>query len=294
MFWRFMAMSIAVMMLIHKDDEQINRLIKHLSNDFDVYVHIDKRSSVKIENTEKVFVYKEYKTYWGSFNQIMATLFLLRQSYQRIYDRYLLISGQDLPIKTNKEIIDFFEGNNNEYIDGDKMPVAGIAGNGGFDRMTKYWPNYFYRGNKNKLLEIIFKFELRIFEIISLFKPRAIDYEFYKGTNWINFTHKCVTRVFEYLEKDRKYINRFKWTNCADEIFYHTILNKLDGLEIINESLRYINWVDGPEYPKVLDKDDYMKIINSNKLFARKFDMDIDKEIIEMVYKKVACATLPC
>jgi len=280
-------MDIAVMMLIHRDSEQVNRLITHLSNDFDVYVHIDKRSSVKIENTEKVFVYKKYKTYWGSFNQIMATLFLLGQSYQRVYDRYLLISGQDLPIKTNKEILDFFEGNNNNYISGNKMPVAGLAGNGGFDRMTKYWPNYFHHGNKNKLLRILYIFERCVFEIISRIKPRAIDYEFYKGTNWINLTHKCVTKVFEYLEKNTKYIDRFKWTNCADEIFYHTILNKLDGLEIINDSLRYINWSDGPEYPRVLRKDDYMKIINSNKLFARKFDMNIDNEIIEMIYKKV-------
>jgi len=68
----------------------------------------------------------------------MATLFLFMEAYKKKYDRYLLISGQDLPIKSNKEIIDFFEGNNKEFIKSAKMPVQDLKGNGGLDRMTKY------------------------------------------------------------------------------------------------------------------------------------------------------------
>ena len=65
------------------------------------------------------------------------------------------------------------------------------------------------------------------------------------------------------------------------------ILNILEGLDVENESLRYVNWTDGPEYPKTLRLEDYAKIMNSNKLFARKFDETIDKEIIEKIYEKI-------
>ena len=280
-------MSIAVMMLLHKNKDQVIRLIKHLSTDFDVYVHIDKRSNIIVESTENVYVYKKFSTYWGSFNQIMATLFLFMEAYKKKYDRYLLISGQDLPIKSNKEIIDFFEGNNKEFIKSAKMPVQDLKGNGGLDRMTKYWPNWRHRGSNNIILKILFKnIVLPFFNLVSNIIPRPIDYDFYKGTNWINVTHICVNKILDFLEKYPEFIKRFKWTNCADEIFFQTIIKQFNELEIVNESLRYINWTDGPEYPKVFRKIDYENIFNSNQLFARKFDADIDNEIIEMIYKK--------
>lgn len=277
--------KIAIMMTVHKNDEQVNRLIDHLSNDFDIFVHIDKRSYLKIRESENVFVYKKYKVYWGSFNQIMATLFLLEQAYNKGYYRYLLISGQDLPIKTNKEILDFFESNDKEYISGYKLPIASLSGNGGLDRMTRYWEN---RRSRSKFLMGLFIYERLIFSFISRVRPRPIDYEFYKGSNWINFTHQCVEKIFEYLDKNPRYIKRFKWTRCADEIFYPTILNLLEGLIVENENLRYVNWTDGPEYPKTLRLGDYEKIIyNDKKLFARKFDERIDIEIIERIYKEI-------
>lgn len=279
--------KIAVMITAHKNDEQVNRLINHLSKDFDIFIHIDKRSSLKIRETENVFVYKKYKVYWGSFNQIMATLYLLKKAFTQRYDRYILISGQDLPIKTNEEISDFFDNNDKEYISGQKLPIASLSGNGGLDRMTRYWVNH--RGRGKFLINRLYnRCERHFFNILSRKRPRPIDYEFHKGTNWINFTHKCVGKIFEYLDKNPQYIKRFKWTTCADEIFYHTILNLLEELEVENENLRYVNWTDGPEYPKTLRLEDYEKIIQSNnKLFARKFDEDIDKEIIEMIYNKL-------
>ena len=273
--------KIAIMMTVHNNEEQVNRLINHLSKDFDIYVHIDKRSSLKISATENVFVYKKYKVYWGSFNQIMATLFLLKQAYLMRYKRYLLISGQDLPIKENLDILLFFDNNDKEYIWGEKLPVAGLRGNGGFDRMTRYWINN-NRGFWTKCGRSFMS------KIISKISPRPIDYEFYKGTNWINFTHKCVEKIFHYLDQNPQYISRFKWTNCADEIFYHTIIfNYIDGIEIENDSLRYVNWTDGPEYPRILRMADYEKIMTSNKLFARKFDENVDREIIEQIYKEI-------
>ena len=277
---------IAIMMTVHKNKEQVRRLVNHLSKDFDVFIHIDRRSSLRINESENVFVFKKYKTYWGSFNQIMSTLFLINQAYNIGYERYLLISGQDLPIKTNKEILGFFEDNKKEYISGDKLPVKGLAGNGGLDRMTRYWLNPHERSNF--FMNYLYKFEILFFSLIAKIRPRPIDYEFHKGSNWINLTHRCVNKVLDYLNKNPQYIMRFKWTTCADEIFYHTIINLLEGLEVENENLRYVNWADGPEYPKTLRLEDYKKIIQSNnKLFARKFDENIDNKIIDLLYGKI-------
>lgn len=61
-------MKIAIMMLIHEYKEQQKILIRNLAKDFDVFVHVDKRSKIKVEDLEmkNVFPYSKYKVYWGT------------------------------------------------------------------------------------------------------------------------------------------------------------------------------------------------------------------------------------
>jgi len=281
---------IAIMMLVHNNERQVQRLIEHLSNDFDIYVHIDKRCNIKINESKNVFIYKKIKTYHGSFNQIIATLYLLRKAFEKGYDRYLLISGQDLPIKSNEEIKNFFQNNNSEYIDINKIPRSDGWPN--MSRLTAFNPNDKVCGMKrNIIIKIFYRFEGKflgkILSIIGKYFPRKLEYDFYGGGNWTNYTHNCVYKIFNYLENDKKYIKRYLWTYCADEIFYQTIIAKLDGLKIENNCLRYIDWDSGPEYPKILREEDYERIIDSKALFGRKFDENIDKNIIEKIYNKI-------
>jgi hypothetical protein len=268
------------MMLVHKNENQVNRLVNHLSKDFDVYVHIDKNYSLKINTQNNVFVYKKYKTYWGSFNQIIATLYLLSEAHRKGYDRYILISGQDLPVKTNEEIRTFFENDGNEYIEVFKIPRNDRQhANPTIERITQY------HGIKKS--DIIIRLRRKINHLVGRDWLRPEDYVFYGGSNWTNYTKNCVEKILEYIKKDKKYIKRYKWTICADEIFYQTILHQLKGINIINDDLRYVDWETGPGYPRILQEEDYEKIIGSKALFARKFDENMDKEIMEKIYEKI-------
>lgn len=270
-------------MLVHKNENQVNRLIKHLSKDFDVYVHIDKNSSINIEAQNNIFIYKKYKIYWGSFNIIMATLCLLREAHRKGYDRYILISGQDLPIKTNKEIKDSFQNNYSEY-----LYIIKIPNEDGWPNMKRRLLSYRIECRseeaKNK---ISYRIKRKIFHIYSKIKPRKLDYDFYGGWQWTNYTRNCVEKIFEYLKKDKKYIKRYKWTSCADEIFFQTIIHQIDGIDIKNDYLRYIVWENGQDHPQTLRICDYENIIESGNLFARKFDETIDNEIIDKIYKRI-------
>jgi hypothetical protein len=271
---------IAIMMLIHDNEQQTQRLIDHLSGDFDIYVHIDKRYSLNIRGSKNIFVYRKYKTYHGSFEQIIATLYLLKKAFEKGYDRYILISGQDLPVKSNAEIKIFFENNTNEYVEIFKIPrTDGGNPNPTINRMTQY--------HRIQKWNIFLRLRRKINHVIDKELRRDEDYDFYGGSNWTNYTHECVKKIFQYLEKDKKYINRFKWTSCADEIFYQTILNKINDIYIINTSLRYVDWESGPEFPRILREEDYEKIIGSKALFGRKFDENIDRTIIDRIYGKI-------
>jgi len=253
--------KIAIMMLVHKNEDQVKRLISHLSKDFDIYVHIDKRTPIEIQNEKTIFVYKKYKAYWGSFNQIMATLYLLEKAYKKGYDRYVLISGEDLPIKSNEEIKKFFENNRNEYINIDKLPTTKYL-KAGFKRVTRHWRNKRLHDQNGMIVRIIRRIERISFSLINMIRVRPIDYEFYGGTNWFNITNSCVKSIFEYIRNDKKYIQRFKWTRCGDEIFYQTIIHKIDHLKVIDNCLRYIDRRNGGAHPKILLEEDYENIIN--------------------------------
>lgn len=272
-------------MSVHKNENQVARLIQHLAADFDVYVHVDKRSSIKILPQENVHVYSKYKVYWGSLNLVKATLLLLKNANLKRYDRYICISGQDLPLKSNIEIINFFDNNPNEYIDVNKLPTKfWVDHHGGLDRVNRYWPTRkgFDRWNVRK-----FKLKKLILDATLNRKERPLDYEFYGGSNWFDITNICVGKILECLNNDKKILKRFRWTMISDELFFQTVVAKLDGIKIAEQVLRYIDWFTGPEYPRTLRKDDYANIVNSDALFARKFDPDVDSDVIEMIYDKI-------
>lgn len=281
--------NIAVLILAHKNEEQIDKLINHLASDFDVYMHIDKKSNVFISSKQNIHVYKEYKTYWGSVNLVKATLLLLNEAFRNDYDRYVLISGQDLPIKSNKEIKDYFENNTNNYIETFKMPYKFGNFDSSMARVTKYWPvqNFRWKDGKNFIHKIIYKIKKKLLNIPVNFKMRKLDYNFYGGSQWFNLTNWCVKKMLSYIENNPKYLKRFRFTQFSDEIFFQTLVNILN-IKIDNTSLRYVDWEKGPDRPRTLRIDDYQSVMNSNSLFARKFDPDIDNTVIDLIYHAIS------
>ncbi|NTV98923.1 MAG: beta-1,6-N-acetylglucosaminyltransferase [Chlorobiaceae bacterium] len=289
-------MRIAVLILVHKCDDQVVRLIEHLSEDFDVFVHIDRKAKCRIvSRKENVFVYSKYNVYWGSYSLILAPLFLLRKAYGKKYDQYVLISGQDVPLKSNREIIEYFSNNRgNEYIEYYELPRDIWSGNGGLDRI-----HYFHEFSKRRIEGgkaidwFVNKMQNRIFSVLnkamrSIGFRRNIPLKIYGGSNWINITHACLCDVLRFLNDHRWYLKKFRYTHCADEIFFQTIiLNLQHARNVCNDSLRYVDWASGPEFPRVLRTVDGERIISSNALFARKFDPGIDADIIDGLYEKI-------
>jgi hypothetical protein len=275
-------MRLAILMLAHKNEDQVNRLVGHLVKGFDVYIHVDKRSRLAIQEHPRLFVCSEYKGFWGSFNLVLATLCLLRQANRRGYDRYMLISGQDLPLKTNDEIFAFFKTTDSEYIDIKKLPYKGWPDDGALARVTKYWAV-----RKRKPERFVDRLLRKIKEVLlQLKKARPLDHVFYGGEQWFNLSSKGVQKILDFIDSDegRVYLNRFNKTLCSDEIFFQTLIMKLNNLEITSDSLRFTDWDTGPAYPRTLTIVDLERLKNSPALFARKFDTEVDTEIIDSVY----------
>ena len=71
-----------------------------------------------------------------------------------------------------------------------------------------------------------------------------------------------------------------------DEAFLQTFVTEKGIKQTCKSSMRRIDWERSPngKSPYVFRLDDYEMLINSGMNFGRKFDMDVDKEIINKIY----------
>jgi hypothetical protein len=281
-------MRIAVLILAHKNVWQLEKLVARLSPEFDVYIHADEKWDLDTDLFKKydnVFFVKRFSVNWGSYIQILATLELFKTSSLKDYDYYLLISGLDLPIKSNAFIKEFIRNNlGKSYINSEALPKKEWAGqNGGFDRLHYYFGIDF----KNDLLGILRRKALSFTQRIQLkygIRRKLYPVKYYGGWNWVNLDRLAMQYLLKFLKQKPGFLRSFKYTYCADEIWLQSVLLN-SPLSIINNNMRYTSWEEHASHPKTLVSSDIEDLKDSADLFARKFDAEVDKDVINMVYR---------
>ena len=115
----------AILIIAHNNLEILKKNILILDNsNIDFYIHIDKKSSIEINDILKdnqlldlksnIYIYKEISVYWGGYSQIQVELFLLKQAIINSnnksfeYGHLHLISGVDLPLVNSDYFVRFF------------------------------------------------------------------------------------------------------------------------------------------------------------------------------------------
>ncbi|TVX79122.1 beta-1,6-N-acetylglucosaminyltransferase [Peribacillus simplex] len=266
----------------HTNSEQVNRLIESLDDEnIDFFIHVDQKSDIlkNITVKDNVFILrKRIDVQWGGFSQVEATLELLKaiKCKDEEYAYVHLISGQDFPIKSKDDIQQFFrETGGSQFIEYVDFPSNFL------NRVEVYYPKFFF-GRGGKIKKIIRGVYNR--GVMKTFFKRRTNYlpTLYYGSSWFSITSDCVDYILNFIDKNNEFYNFFKNSFCSDEMFFQTIiLNSRFKEKVVNDNLRYIDWYKkGLASPKTLLLEDYSKLINTNKLFARKFDSRIDSQII--------------
>lgn len=285
-------MKHAYLIMAHNDFDILKKLIQLLddeNNDF--YIHIDKKvknfnfeAFVNIVKKSKIYFIDRTNISWGGDSQIFCELKLLKCAIESKYDYYHLLSGVDLPLKSKKEINDYFCSNNGkEFI---RFDSKAASTNEHIERI-KYF--YFYQNEIGRskniftiFLKILQKLLIKIQKILKINRISESSIIWSKGPNWFDITHSFA----EYLLSQKEFIEKhFKNTYCADEVLLQTIvLNSSFSNNICTDRIRYVDWNRGKPYTFTINEFD--ELINSGSLFARKFSSTIDKKIIEEIYLK--------
>lgn len=296
------------LIIAHKSPKQLERQILKLSENHSFfYVHIDSKTDIRLFNhlelIKNVVLIKERENcIWGDFSQVKATLNLIKNVLKYHNEGFcVLMSGNDYPIKSSAHINEFIEKNSNKiFINYDNNGYEWIK-----DRIEKYRINInaergnfiFLQGLNKKTIKAYLEKRItakQLFLIGFIKRKLNIDMKFYGGSNWWAMNIQNLKTVNNYITHNKKYLfNFFVYSHCCDEIFFHSIIMHIKELLLpfeLERSLTYDNWNrKNCPLPVTFKKEDLKELQEQpdNKLFARKFDINIDTQILDDIDKSI-------
>lgn len=286
----------AYMIIAHNQFEILDILVKMLDDERnDIYIHIDKNSGefnndriLSLVKYSNVFFADRVGVTWGDYSQINCEMNLLKEAVKNSeynnYSYYHLISGVDMPIKTNDEIYSFFQNNKGkEFVHfSNNTPLPE------FENRIRYY--HLFRKKRNLFFKIIAQLVLIIQKMLKINRLKKTDLVVQKGCNWFSITDDFAKYI---VSKDEFIKRTFNFCYCGDEVFVQTMLVNspfADNLYMptCNDNhlacARHIDWNRGNPY--TFKADDFDELINSKAMFARKFSLE-NKDIIYKIHNYV-------
>jgi hypothetical protein len=223
---------------------------------------------------------------------------MLETASKNNYAWYHLIGGTSLPIKTQDEIHNFFDDESNDklYFHINYGTYKLIQ-----DRAKAYYPfietKYYRKCKPLKALSILIG-KLEILFGVDRLKNSVLS-PLYNGWSWFSVPHDFAIYA---LGKKELIEHTFNYTLAADEVWIQSVAahsqkfrDRMYGFngkdDPIDASKHFQDWKRGKPY--VFRKEDYELLMNGNSAFwARKFDADVDREIVDMIYNTILKRTL--
>lgn len=272
----------AYCIIAHNEIEVLKLLIELIDDKRnDIFLLIDSKVKSKQYYTlktkySKLIYTKQLDIRWGDISLIKAEILLLESACkQNKYDYYHLLSGVDVPIKNQNFIHDFFNANKGKEFIGF---AKGSNNEKDISERTQSYHFYTrYYKSKNRLVRTFFyylrNFSLNLQHAIGF--KRKYPFILKKGCNWMSISHDLALYL---ISKKHFMLKEFKYVPCVDEIFIQSIVwnskfkdSIYDIEDEYNSCMREIDWKRGMPYIWGQGDDDIKRLINSNKLFARKF-----------------------
>lgn len=268
--------------------EKTLRLIDDERND--IYIHVDLKSNISdfeiyrgIVKKSNLYFTKRINCHWAAFSQLNATLILLEEASKNHYAYYHLLSESCMPLKTQNEIHSELAQCKYDYIE-----TKDVTFN------TEKWNRYYYFLTENRFYRTS-KLIKGLSRIIFIIPQKLVGIDRWKncknqfgekiapqwGWNWFSLRDETVSFLLSKKEFIKKH---FKRTHCPDECCIPTMLFNFTDMKQVKNSKRNIVF-DGK--PSVLTVDDYDRIMQSDDFFARKFDENKDRDVIDRVFNSL-------
>ncbi len=280
-------MALAYILLVHRNPEQVARLVDRLSSPEDVvYVHVDRKSDLESFRAAfaklprpPVLLRRRVNVHWGGYSHVKATMLGIRAALrsERRFSHLVLLTGQDYPIRSTAEIQRFFAGaKGRSYISwsagvGRDVDDSERPGNARWiwsgEMWTLMWWHVWWR---RRWWHLQPRLRRRI--------PRGLTP--HQGLAYWAITPEAASYCLHTMRRRPTLRWFFTFVFIPDENLFQMLLLASPLRDtLVNEDLRFLNW-DG-YHPQTLRMDDLDSMRASAKLFARKFDTDVDAAVLD-------------
>ena len=279
-------MRIAYLIMAHKNPTQIEKLIHKLRHpQFDVYIHLDKKTDIGdyeyLSNIRGVyFITNRTKVTWGGISIPDAVFVSMGEvlSSERQYDFISLISGQDYTLRSADEIYSYY----NKRIGKNFLYLESL--------ISPWWHEAIKRINGYDMVNYSFRGKYKLQGLVNLVLPKKkfpLPFILYGGPRaaWFTITPACAKYVIDFVQQNPQVRKFFYHTWGADEFILPTIImnSEFKKTVVIDNDFLYMDWSDGGASPKILTKEDFNTLKKSSCFFARKFDVEQDETILDLL-----------
>lgn len=293
------------LILAHKNPLQLGRMIERLDDGASkFFIHLDAKTPIEpfaacLEGGHIRFIEPRERCVWGDFSIVRATIHLM-EAASKEQGLFILMSGQDYPIQSQGYINAFLESNKEfDFIEIEPLEEKWKP------KMVKDKLEHYHilhseeRGNSNcyapfahcsvfqklRTLMHLLKGRLSVknFRLLCSLPKRVAPFERqYAGSQFWAFSERTFYAVLNYIREHKAALEGYyKYTSSPDEIYFHSVLMDLvakDSTIKLKEQITYVNYF---RKNNVFVTEDFEKLSSAKgKLFARKFDTDIDIEIL--------------
>lgn len=278
-------MKHAYLILAHNEFGLLQTLVFCLDDPRnDIYVHIDRKvkemPKLKAGKAGLTMIDEHFDIRWGDYSMVEAEYALFASAVAHgPYAYYHLLSGVDLPLKSQDYIHRFFEEHQGEEFIGYTLTEMTPELS---QRMQRWhlFPRHFSRSRN--VYSVIRALSIRLQRILGMRRNKEVDFK--KGSQWVSITQPMAEYVLSKQEWAR---HTFTHTFVPDECLMQTLCwnspfkEKLYSVRSDGEGcMRCIGWQDGQLHD--WSAADYGTLVASPALFARKFNSS-DPAFIERI-----------
>ena len=281
-------MKHAYLIMAHNEPEILSFLVSLLDDARnDIYIHWDIKSGEKPRlatcHASLNWTQRQVDVRWADFSMVDAEYVLFEEANANgPYAYYHLISGTDLPAKSQDYIHDYCEKHQGQEFIGFANPSQGEI-----EWRTQH--RFIFTKdlrNTSLLKRVLRQVYCKIQDLAHYQRNRNIVVK--KGPQWVSVTQDFVAYL---LEKKNWVFNHFNHTFCPDEMFIPTLCwnspfkEKVFSLnDEFGSCKRYIKWVNGELLP--IEDSDINNIKQTESWFARKFSSK-DAALVNEIKKKI-------
>lgn len=306
-------MRVCYLIQTHKNSEQISRLVQTIKksspNSLIIVSHdfsgcqLDINALNQIPEVE-ILCGRGGRGYFSLVEGYLDAIdWLLNRKIQ--FDWLINLSGQDYPLQPLSQVDDFLSKTKYdgflEYFEV-FSPESHWSAREGYERFFYKYKQFDFLNKlpdwgKTLLTPVKFMNLIQPFVkvkvaygMVGVRTSTPFDEKFkcYGGSFFCTLSRKCVEYLHDFYCSTPEIIEYYKGVCNSDESFWQTILVNSKLFNLCNDNKVYFNFSGNRNgRPQILTASDYPTLNVSNAHFARKFDFDADKSILDILDAKI-------